>query len=175
MVEKLFITGKLAYPALNNTLKKLDLKYDYQIVKLPITVAALMDSSFICKKLKKYKGELLENAGQLEIIIPGRSQAEISKLEACFNNKKLKFRQGPDEIMDLPEFLGKKKIKVNLEAEKRKNKILAEINAAALLPISEIVKKAEYYKKSGADIIDLGCVNGREFPHLEKTINILKE
>lgn len=175
MLEKLFITGKLAYPALNNTLKKLDLKYDYQIVKLPITVAALMDSSFICKKLKKYKGDFLESAGKLEIIIPGRSQAEISKLEACFNNKKLKFMQGPDEIMDLPEFLGKKKIKVNLEAEKRKNKILAEINAAALLSIPEIVKKAEYYKKSGADIIDLGCVNGREFPHLEETINILKE
>lgn len=147
MVEKLFITGKLAYPALNNTLKKLDLKFDYQIIEMPITVAALIDSSFICKNLEKIKGDVLKNAEDLEIIIPGRSQAEVKKLQNFFQNKNLKFYQGPDEIMDLPEFLGKKKIKINLEEKSRKNKILAEINAAALMPISEIVKKAEYYKK----------------------------
>jgi dihydropteroate synthase-like protein len=43
------------------------------------------------------------------------------------------------------------------------------------MDLDEIIKIADYYHQNGADIIDLGCVNGREFPHLEEVIYSLKE
>jgi dihydropteroate synthase-like protein len=174
MVEKIFITGKLAFPALKNTLKSLKLEYDYKILKMPITVAALMDTKFIVKNLKNSGKKYLNYKKEIEIIIPGRSQAEIKKIASEFKNKNIKFIKGPQEIMDIPEFLGKEKISVDIEKQSRNNKIIAEINEAALMPIEDIIKKADYYIRSGADIIDIGCVNGRDFPHLEKTIKLLK-
>ncbi|MFW5794770.1 MAG: DUF6513 domain-containing protein [Bacillota bacterium] len=175
MVEKIFITGKLAFPSLKSTLERLELAFDYLILKMPITVAALMDTKFIIKNFKKSAEKYLDSNKEIEIIIPGRSRAEIGKISKEFKNKKLKFTKGPQEIMDIAEFLGKEKITIDIEKESRSNKIIAEINEAALMPVDDIIKKADHYIKSGADIIDIGCVNGRDFPHLEKTIKILKE
>lgn len=175
MVEKIFITGKLALPSMKNTLKRLDLEFEYKIIQLPITVAALMDSRFIIRNLKKKAAKYLNTNHKLEIVIPGRSQAELDKLSGAFENENLIFLKGPDEIMDLPEFLGKERTVINIEEKKRDNKIIAEINEAALISVEEITAKADYYHNSGADIIDLGCVNGREFPHLEESIYQLKE
>jgi dihydropteroate synthase-like protein len=175
MVEKIFITGKLAFPSLKNTLERLELAYDYSILKMPITVAALMDTKFIIKNFNKNAKKYLNSNKEIEIIIPGRSQAEIEKISKEFKNSKLKFTKGPQEIMDIAEFLGKEKITIDIEKENRSNKIIAEINEAALMSVDDIIKKADHYIKSGADIIDIGCVNGRDFPHLEKTIKILKK
>lgn len=175
MVEKLFITGKLAYPALKKTLGNLELDFEYQIIKMPITVAALMDSDFIIKHLKKEAEKYLTAEDELELIIPGRSRAELSKIRNGIKNENLTFLQGPDEIMDLAEYFGKRKTAVDFYKKSRKHKILAEINEAALMQKEEIIKMADYYHNSGADIIDLGCVNGREFPHLEEVIYLLKE
>lgn len=174
MVEKIFITGKLAFPSLKNTLKSLELEYEYKILKMPITVAALMDTKFIVKNFKKSGKKYLDFKKEIEIIIPGRSQAEIEKVSMEFENENLKFTKGPQEIMDIPEFLGKEKITIDIEKQSRSNKIIAEINEAALMSVEDIIKKADYYIKSGADIIDIGCVNGRDFPHLEKIIKLLK-
>ena len=175
MVEKLFITGKLAYPALKKTLHSLGLNFEYEIIKMPITVAALMDSDFIIKHLKKEAEKHLKSEQKIDIIIPGRSRAELSKIRNEIKRDNLKFLQGPDEIMDLAEYFGKSKIEIDFYKKSRKHKILAEINEASLMKKEEIVKKAEYYHNSGADIIDLGCVNGREFNHLEEVIYLLKE
>ncbi|CCU78265.1 Related to Dihydropteroate synthase [Halanaerobium saccharolyticum subsp. saccharolyticum DSM 6643] len=174
MLKRIFITGKLAYPSLKKTLSRLNLNFDYQILKMPITVAALMDSEFIIRNLKKSEIINLDNNSELEIILPGRSQAEIEKVKTAIKNNKLKFTKGPEEIIDLPEFFGKKEAKIDFSQEKRGHKIIAEINEAALLDLNEIIKIADYYHQSGADIIDLGCVNGREFPHLEEVIYSLK-
>jgi dihydropteroate synthase-like protein len=175
MLKRIFITGKLAYPSLNKTLSRLNLDFDYQILKMPITVAALMDSDFIIRNLKKSEIINLDNNSELEIILPGRSRSEIEKIKTEIKNNKLKFIKGPEEIIDLPEFFGKKKAKIYFEKEKRDHKIIAEINEAALMDLNEIIKIADYYHNNGADIIDLGCVNGRDFPHLEEVIYSLKE
>src|SRR6056297_167381 len=174
MVKKIFITGKLAFSSLKSILERLELEYDYEILKMPITVAALMDTKFIIKKIKIHGKKYLNYKNEVEIIIPGRSQAETKKIASNFKNKNIKFIKGPQELMDIPEFLGKEKISIDIEEQKRNNKIIAEINEAALISIEDIIKKADYYIKSGADIIDLGCVNGRDFPHLEKAIKLLK-
>ncbi len=174
MLKRIFITGKLAYPSLKKTLSRLNLTFDYQIIKMPITVAALMDSDFIIRNLKKNKIINLDRKIDLEIILPGRSRAEIEKIKAEIDNNKIKFTKGPEEIIDLPEFFGIKEAKIDFRQEKRGHKIIAEINEAALLDLDQIIKIADHYHQSGADIIDLGCVNGREFPHLEEVIYTLK-
>lgn len=175
MSKRIFITGKLAYPSLKKTLFRLNLDFDYQILKMPITVAALMDSNFIIRNLKKTKSIDLNSAGDLEIILPGRSRAEIKKIKTEIKNDKIKFSKGPEEIIDLADFFGKKRVKIDFKQAKRGHKIIAEINEAALMDLDQILKIADYYHQSGADIIDLGCVNGREFPHLEEVIYSLKE
>ena len=178
MVKKLFITGKLAFSSLQKTLSQLDLKEEYSIIKMPITVAALMDSRYIIENLKGNRQLKYYTQNRLEIYLPGRSRAEEDKIETELNkifDYHIEVVRGPDEIIDLSEFFGQKPVRIDFEKEDRKTKIIAEINEAALTPISEIITRAEYYRLSGADIVDLGCVNGREFPHLEKTIYELKE
>ncbi|MGM0498742.1 MAG: DUF6513 domain-containing protein [Bacillota bacterium] len=175
MLKRIFITGKLAYPSLKKSLSRLNLDFDYQILKMPITVAALMDSDFIIRNLKKAEIMNLNSEQDLEIILPGRSRAEIKKIKTKIKNNKIKFIRGPEEIIDLPEFFGKKAPKIDFSQKKRGHKIIAEINEAALMDLGQIIKIADYYHQSGADIIDLGCVNGREFPHLEEVIYSLKE
>lgn len=178
MAEKLFITGKLAFSSLKNTLSRINFSEKYNITEIPITVAALLDSKVIIKNLLQNKYLKNYPNENLDIYIPGRCRAEEDKIEEELNKKftyNIKILRGPDEIIDLSEFFGKKAVKVDFEKEKRRTKILAEINEAALISLKDIINKAEYYRRSGADIIDLGCVNGREFPHLEKTIYELKK
>ncbi|RCW48751.1 MULTISPECIES: DUF6513 domain-containing protein [unclassified Halanaerobium] len=178
MAEKLFITGKLAFSSLQKKLRQINFEEKYSILKIPITVAALLDSSFIIRQLKE--SHLLKNYTEDKLIVylPGRSRAEEDKIETEINkifDYQVEVVRGPDEIIDLPEFFGEKPAAVDFEKKERKIKIIAEINEAALTSLPEIITKAEYYHRSGADIVDLGCVNGREFPHLEKTIYELKK
>ncbi len=54
-------------------------------------------------------------------------------------------------------------------------KILAEIVDAYQLSLEEILAQAEYYRASGADIIDLGCPVEGNFPDVEEVVATLKE
>ena len=44
--------------------------------------------------------------------------------------------------------------------EERSIEILAEINHAPRLSDDELLRQADDYRKSGADVIDLGCIPG---------------
>ena len=53
MAERLlFVTGKLAAPALRDTLGRAELPFDYEIAVLKITVAALMTTEWIARFLE---------------------------------------------------------------------------------------------------------------------------
>jgi dihydropteroate synthase-like protein len=41
--------------------------------------------------------------------------------------------------------------------------------------VEAIVEKAMYYRRNGADVIDIGCLPSTDFPHLEDTIRTLKQ
>ena len=56
-----------------------------------------------------------------------------------------------------------------------KVKIFAEIVDAPHVSIEEVVKRAQYYKKNGADVIDIGCLPSTDFPHMEDIIRTLKQ
>ena len=54
-------------------------------------------------------------------------------------------------------------------------KIFAEIVDAPNISVEEILKRADYYKQNGADVIDIGCLPSTDFPHMEEAIQALKQ
>src|SRR5262249_9554446 len=52
--------------------------------------------------------------------------------------------------------------------------IVAEINNAPRLTNAAIGRAAEYFRASGADIIDVGCTPGVSFPRLGEVVRELK-
>ena len=52
--------------------------------------------------------------------------------------------------------------------------ILAEIADAPLWPMEQLLAQAEYYRQSGADVLDLGWLAGSDFPHIVEVLQELK-
>ncbi|MBN2419535.1 MAG: hypothetical protein JXL81_09145, partial [Deltaproteobacteria bacterium] len=146
-----FITGKLAAKALENCLAQLNPDFQYDITVLNCTVAAFMNTEWIAERLVpglKYDA----------IIIPGLSEGDTDTIE---NKTGVPAKRGPKDLKDLPIFFGEKKELKGYGTYR--TRIIAEIVDAYKLPVEDILKKADYFKKSGADIIDIGCPATAEF------------
>src|SRR5208337_4446250 len=63
--------------------------------------------------------------------------------------------RGPGDLKDIPAFFGHEPVREGYG--EYHVKILAEIVDAHLMSQQDILAMAEYYRGSGADIIDLGC------------------
>lgn len=170
MAQKIFLTGKLALSSLKQLLSNLELDFNYEIIALNITVAALMSPEFIVKKLMAK----LDLDQDYEIIIPGRVQGDLDIIKEKLSKGSSIYR-GPKDLRDLASFLGYDSQELKLKQLKRESLILAEIVDASLLSWSEIYRQAKYYQKQGADIIDLGLSPNTDFPKLEEVIKKLKK
>ena len=161
-----FLTGKLAKISLEKVLSDISSKneFTYDVIDIGVNVAALATINIIIKKL-----DLKDVLAATKIIIPGRCRGEIKDLEN-FSGKKCV--RGPEELKDIPRFLGLQG--KNLDLSKYDTKIIGEITEAPNMSVKEIIKQANTYKKDGADIIDIGCLPSTEFPHLSETIQELK-
>jgi dihydropteroate synthase-like protein len=158
----LFLTGKLAEKQLQRILEKMQPDFNYTVHQLGLKVAALMTTEMIARRLK-------ETFGAHRIIIPGRCRGDIEGLSHTLG---LPVERGPDELKDLPAFLGKEAHHYDLTSYRVK--IFAEIVDAPHCSVEEALKRARYYKKSGADVIDIGCLPSTAFPHMEAIIQALK-
>ncbi len=168
------ITGKIARRALERTMSSFTMTSAWEIKMLECSVAALMTTGFIARKLAGKQPEL---AGKT-IIIPGLCQgnlAEISQATGC------RVLRGPDDLKDLPvyfqgpvpgEAMPTGKQAANLPESPIK--ILAEIVDAHRLTMGQIMERACYYHNQGADIIDIGSSVNEPFPHLPAVIRALK-
>ena len=163
MSSFLFVTGKLAAPALKATLERMSPDFDYRITVLPISVAALMKTRWIARHLNDFK------ACQ-QIIIPGLCSGDIKVIEARLG---IPVIRGPKNLKDLPLFFGREQLREGYGDYRVK--IIAEIVDAHLLSREENFARAEYYRASGADIIDLGCPVEGSFPGVTGVIAGLKE
>jgi dihydropteroate synthase-like protein len=161
--QLLFITGKLAAKALQKTLERLRQNFHYEIIVLNCTVAAFMNTEWIA-------GHLDKDLKYDMIIIPGLSEGDLSIIE---KKTGVQTQRGPNDLKDLPLFFGEKRELKGYGAYK--TKIIAEIVDAYTLSLGDILKRAEYYKESGADIIDLGCRAKGEFKEIETTVRTLKD
>ncbi len=156
-----FITRDLAAPALARLLARHSFDFSYDIISLPGQVAALMTTGWMARRLP-------ENLPG-EIMIPGGCKGS---LEEIHNVTSARVTRGPVDLNGLPEHFGKAEARVKYGRPRLK--IVAEIVDAPTISIRKIVAKARYYRRAGADWVDLGCVNGVPFAHLDETVRELR-
>jgi dihydropteroate synthase-like protein len=159
----LFITGKLAEKNIRSILDSIkDKDFTYEIRNLDITVAALLTTEMIYRRI----GDV-DNFNK--IILPGKVRGDIDELA---KKLKIEIKRGPEELKDLPVMFGGDSLKHDLS--KYEVHIFAEITDAPNMKIQEIISMADIYRNNGADIIDIGCLPNQSFPHLSETIQELK-
>src|SRR5215208_6901794 len=152
MAERyLFVTGKLAAPALRATLERAALPFDYDVAVMKITVAALMTTTWIARRL-----EIPPNVTR--IMIPGLCQGDPAVLTEQFD---VPAEKGPADLKRLPAFFGQADARSRYGA--RDIRIFAEINGVQHLDRERIVEAATYYRDAGADVIDLGLSLDRDW------------
>ncbi|MCX8050004.1 MAG: DUF6513 domain-containing protein [Methylohalobius sp.] len=158
----LFLTGKLAEKQLKQTLEAMQPEFDYTVHQLGLTVAALMTADMIHRRLK-------DTFGADRIVVPGRCRGDLERLSQELG---IPVERGPNEIKDLPAFFGQERIQPDLSHYDIR--IFAEITDAPHLSPLQILEQADWYRRHGADVIDLGFLPNTEFPHLEEAIEALK-
>ena len=157
-----FITGRLARARLENVAAGLAEKFHWSIVDAGVKVAALMTEEIIRRRV-----ELPE--GATRVILPGRCRANPEHLAAHFG---VPVERGPDEVVDLPAWLGLAARKVDLS--RHDLRIFSEIVDASKMSVDEILAKGRDLARKGADVIDLGGLPDTPFPHLEDAVRALK-
>lgn len=159
----LFLTGNLALAGVKKVLDSFEKDFDCTVHSLGISVASLMTTEFVKRRLK-------ETFGADRVLLPGSFRGDLDALTKHFG---VPFERGPEDLKDLPEFFGHKKKRVPLDC--RDILIFAEINEASEMTAEAILAAAQFYCKEGADVIDLGFLPDRGFPHLPEVIRLLKE
>ena len=159
----LFLTGKLAEKQVHLVLERMQPEFSYTVHQLGLKVAGLMTAEMIGRRLK-------DTFGADRIIVPGRCRGDLDSVSQQLG---LPIERGPEEIKDLPLHFGKAAHKIDLNHYQVK--IFAEITDAPSISVDEVIERARYYQKNGADVIDIGCLPGTSFPHLEECIGTLKQ
>jgi dihydropteroate synthase-like protein len=164
MTERiLFLTGHLARPRLERVLAQVQRPdFEWAIVDIGVKVAALMTQAIIARRLPR-------PVEASRVIVPGRCRADLTELSREFGAP---FERGPDELKDLPAFLGGRACAADLT--RHDMSIFAEIVDAPTLSVDAIVARALGMAASGADVIDLGCLPDQRFPHLEDSVRAVK-
>lgn len=157
----LFVTGKLAEPALRRVLAEMAPSFAFDVAVMRITVAALMTTPWIARFLEVPRGTDL-------VLIPGLCEGDVAEIEGKFGVRTAK---GPKDVREIPEFFGQARALRDYGAWDIE--IVAEINNAPKLSRATVLAMAEYFRISGADIIDIGCTPGLSFPALGDTVREL--
>jgi dihydropteroate synthase-like protein len=147
----LFVTGKLAAPALRATLGRVELPFDYDVAVMKITVAALMTTPWIARFL-----EVPEAVTR--IMIPGLCEGETDVLAERVGRP---VEKGPADLKQLPSWFGQADARAAYGP--RDVRVFAEINHVPRLSRERILELASYYRDAGADVIDLGLSLGRRW------------
>jgi dihydropteroate synthase len=149
LADTLFVTGRLAEPALRAIVPELGI--DHQISVLNISVAALMTPRWIARRLKVPPG--VDN-----IVIPGLCEGDVDALQQATG---LPVRKGPADVRGLPEWYGREAVRAQLGP--RDVRVFAEINGVQSLSRAQVIERAEAYRGAGADVIDLGLSPDRSW------------
>lgn len=161
----LFVTGKLAEPALRRTLADLAplAGFDYSVAVLPITVVALATTPWIAR-------HLAPPPGIDRVLLPGLCLGDLAVFAAWGN---VSVERGPKDLRDLPDFFGTQAVGRS-DYGAHDIEILAEINHAPQLSLANLVQQAQKLHADGADIIDLGCVPGDTWEGIGHAVRALR-
>lgn len=152
MTRVLFITGKLAEPALRRVLADLAPRagFEAHVAVMPITVAALLTTDWVARHLPPLPPQLDR------VVLPGFCRGEVEPVSRATGAPA---ERGPLDLRDLPEHFGTRSGPppgygaFDIE-------IIAEINHAPRKSLEGVLTEARRYRASGADRIDLGCDPG---------------
>src|SRR5215831_10117128 len=99
MPHLLFVTGKLADPALHRALADLapQAGFEYRVAVLPISVAALMTAPWVAR-------HLTVPPGIDRVLLPGWCAGDLAAVEAVAGAP---VERGPKDLRDLPAFFGR--------------------------------------------------------------------
>jgi dihydropteroate synthase len=157
----LFVTGRLAEPALRRVLDEMRPPFEAAVAVLKITVAALMTVPWI--------GRFLEVPPDTDLVLlPGLVEGDPAELSARFG---VPVERGPKDLREIPRYFGQAAVAAEYGAYDIE--ILAEINNAPKLSREAIGAAADYFRASGADVIDIGCTPGAPFPMLGEVVREL--
>jgi dihydropteroate synthase len=158
----LFVTGKLAEPALRRVLNEMHPSFASDVAVMKITVAALMTTPWIAR--------FLEVPPETDLIlIPGLCEGDAAVLGDRFG---VRVEKGPKDLREIPRYFGHAAAAADYGSYSIE--ILAEINNAPKLSRAEIMTAAGYFRASGADVIDIGCTPGLPFPDLADVVRELR-
>jgi len=157
----LFVTGKLAEPALRRVLADNTMPFAHDVAVMKITVAALMTTDWIARFLDVPAGVDL-------VLIPGLCEGDP---QALADRMGVRVEKGPKDLREIPQYFGR--AAAAREYGAWDIEILAEINNAPKLTRAALRAEAEYFRASGADIIDVGCTPGLAFPDLGSVVREL--
>jgi dihydropteroate synthase-like protein len=168
MEHIVFLTGRLAEPALRRVLDQLLADADdappfsCEVREIGLQVAGLMTSEMIARRVSA-------PVAASRIIVPGRCRGDLDALTAHYG---IPVQRGPDELKDLPRHFSRAARQVSLD--EYEVAIFAEIVDAPLLSVAGIVERARSLVADGANVIDLGCLPETPFPLLEDAVRALK-
>jgi dihydropteroate synthase-like protein len=137
--------------------------FQSDVAVLKITVAALMTTPWIGRHLEVPSGVDL-------ILIPGLCEGDPEILREKFG---VRVEKGPKDLREIPRYFGQSQLVSDYGSYTIE--ILAEINNAPRLSLEEIRRTAEYFRASGADVIDIGCTPGVPFPELAGVVSSLRQ
>jgi dihydropteroate synthase-like protein len=165
MPHYVFLTGKLAEPSLRRMLADLGPRvgFEYTVAVLPITVVALATTPWIAR-------HFTPTAPIDRIVLPGLCNGELSTLTQAWGD--LPIERGPADLRDLPDYFGTSNQPDDYGAYDIE--ILAEINHAPRMTISEIQTKARKAHADGADLIDIGCDPGTTWQGVADAVKALR-
>lgn len=167
MEHIVFLTGRLAEPALRRLLEALEppgreTHFTWEVRELGLQVAGLMTAEMIGRRLPR-------PVAADRIVVPGRCRGDLDTLGRDLG---VPVQRGPEELKDLPQHFHRQAHPVSLDPYRVE--IFAEIVDAPRLSVAAIVERARAYAADGADVIDLGGLPATPFPHLEDSVRALK-
>lgn len=158
-----FVTGRLAEHSLRKVLAELapTVGFDYSIEVLGITVAALLTTDWVAKRI-----HVPSEASR--VLLPGYCSGDLDTVQRL---TPATVERGPKDLRELPSWFGQHRAD---DYGQYDIEILAEINHAPRMAGDEILRQAAELAAQGADVIDLGCNPGETWSGVGDVVRMLR-